>query len=193
MQSNIFASFPITQDEYNELDDKFGKLCHHQSWQLLKKNVNNNCSDDREDMLQEIRIALITAGSYYKRQTYIESSFKVLDKHIKNKQIDDDFTKFIVKELKTLWKNRTRHGANKQKFGPFQEVILERLVKKYIPLDIRPQKHQPLTVDTKFITYCKNVTWNKQKLLGKKITREKAIRTGLVSLSEYDYLASNNI
>jgi hypothetical protein len=29
---------------------------------------------------------------------------------------------------------------------------------------------------------------NAQKSLGKKITREKGIRTGMVSLSEYDYL-----
>jgi predicted SprT family Zn-dependent metalloprotease len=186
MQSAILNNFPITQQEYEELDTKFGKLCHHQSWQLLKKNINNNCSDDREDMLQEIRIALITAGSYYKRQTYIESNFKALEKHI-----EDPFTKSIFKELKHLWKNRTRHGANRQKFGKFQEIILERLVKKYVPKEKQPVKEQPLNIDSKFITYCKQITWNKQKLLGKKITREKAIRTGLVSLSEFDYLGAS--
>lgn len=186
MQSSIFVNFPVTEAEYLELDQKFGKLCHHQSWQLLKKNINNNCSDDREDMLQEIRISLLTAGSYYKRQTYIESSFKALEKHI-----DNEFTKSIFKELKYLWKNRTKHGANKQKFGQFQEVILERLVKKYVPHDKHPKKDTPLQIDSKFATYCKNITWNKQKSLGKKITKEKSIRTGLVSLSEFDYLAAN--
>lgn len=184
MQS-IINSFPITNDEYGELDRKFGKLCHHQSWQLLKKNVNNNCSDDREDMLQEIRIALIRAGSYYKRQTYIEDSFEALEKHITK----DDFSMFMLKELKRLWTNRTRHGANRQKFGEFQEVILDRLVKKYVPKADRPDRDRPLQVDTKFITYCKQITWNEQKHMGKKITREKSWRTGLVSLSEFDYLA----
>jgi hypothetical protein len=47
-------------------------------------------------------------------------------------------------------------------------------------------------MDSKFATYCKAITWNAQKSLGKKITREKSIRTGMVSLSEYDYLGGKD-
>lgn len=186
MQS-IINSFPVTNEEYNELDRRFGKLCHHQSWQLLKKNVNNNCSDDREDMLQEIRIALLRAGSYYKRQTYIEDSLSILEKHVSKNQ----FASFMLKELQKLWGDRTRHGANRQKFGEFQEFILDRLVQKYVPKDQRPERNRPLQLDAKFVKYCKQITWNEQRHMGKKITREKSFRGNMISLSEFDHISAN--
>ena len=179
----IFDQFPITEEEYCELDSNFGKLCHYAAWQLKKKNSQNNYNDDQDDIVQELRISLLRAGSYYKRQTYIESSFESLEKNIKDK-----FTNSLVKELKNLWDNRTRHGANRQKFGPFQEIILDRLVHKYVPADIRPNRKRPLQIDTKFKTYCKQIAWNSLKSMGKKITREKSWRSGMVSLSEFDYL-----
>ena len=43
------------------------------------------------------------------------------------------------------------------------------------------------SIDTKFSTYCKAIVWNGQKSLGKKITREKSVRNGVVSLSEFDH------
>lgn len=184
-KSQIMENFPVTEMEYSQLDEKFGQLCHYAAWQLKKKNTKNNSSEEQEDIVQEIRIAVMTAASYYKRQTYIESNFKSLDR-----RIGDPVIKAVVSELKTLWKNRTRHGANRQKFGAYQEAILERLVKKIVPKDKRPDKQSPLNIDTKFITYCKQIAWNKQKHMGKRITREKSWRTGLVSLSEFDYLGS---
>lgn len=179
----IFESFPITEPEYNELDSKFGQLCHYAAWQLKKKNSQNNYNDDQDDIVQELRISLLRAGSYYKRQTYIESSFKSLELDLKDK-----FTMSLIKELRNLWDNRTRHGANRQKFGPFQELILERLVRKYVTNDNRPDRKRPLQIDTKFTTYCKQIAWNSLKSMGKKITREKSFRSGMVSLSEFDYL-----
>lgn len=179
----IITAFPISNEEYEELDSKFGKLCHYASWQLKKKNSQNSLTNDPEDDVQEMRIALLRAGSYFKRQTYIENCFESLKKHVKDK-----FTKSIVKELKQLWKDRRRHGANRQKFGEFQELILDRLVEKYVPKEDRPAKDKPLSIDGKFTTYCKQIVWNAQKSLGKQITREKSWRTGLVSLSEFDYL-----
>ena len=106
-----------------------------------------------------------------------------IKKTVKNKK--------LVLTLQNLWNNRTRHGANRQKFGPIQEKLLDELIKKYVPKDIRPSKTESLKIDTKFSTYCKAIVWNGQKSMGKKITREKAIRSGLVSLSEYDYLGTN--
>jgi|GEM_PF-2523926 len=181
----IVNKYPINSYEYGLLDTKFGNLCHYAAWQLKKKNSQNSLTNDPEDDVQELRIALIRAGSYYKRQCHIESSFEALDKYTK-----DNFIKKLVNELRNLWKNRTRHGANRQKFGEFQEVILDRLVRKHVPKNQRPSISNLLRIDTKFATYCKQIIWNAQKSLGKQITRDKSWRTGLVSLSEFDYLGS---
>jgi hypothetical protein len=179
----IINKFPISEDEYSVLDSKFGNLCHYAAWQLKKKNSKNSMTNDPDDDVQELRIALMRAGSYYKRQTYIEDCFAALDAHAADK-----FIKVIVKQLKQLWIDRRKHGANRQKFGEFQELILDRLVKKHVPKEARPAKDASLNIDLKFTTYCKQIIWNAQKSLGKQITREKSWRTGLVSLSEFSYL-----
>jgi hypothetical protein len=181
----ICNKWQISNEEYATLDVMFGRLAHKQAWDLKRRNVNNNVSDDQEDFCQDIRIALLRAGSYYKRQTYIESSFDVLENLIK-----DPFTKAMIGELKHLWTNKTRHGANRQKFGDYQEVILDRLLKRYVPKTVRPLKSKSLVFDSKFITYCKQISWNEQKRMGKKITREKSWRCGLVSLSQFDYMST---
>lgn len=180
---HIQESFPVTESEYLALDEKFGELCEYQAWQLIKKNTRNNHTDSQEDIAQDMRIALLRAASYYKRQCYIEECLELCSKNAK-----DGVIKSVVKQLKSLWKNKTRHGANKQKFGPHQERMLEKLVKTLVPQKQRPNRNATLKIDSKFTTYCKAITWNAQKSLGKKITREKSIRTGMVSLSEFDYL-----
>lgn len=182
----IQNSFPVTEEEYEILNKKFGELCEYQAWQLIKKNTRNNHTDSQEDIAQDMRIALLRAASYYKRQCYIEKSLEVCKKHAK-----DPVIKSVLKQLSNLWKNKTRHGANKQKFGVHQEKMLDKLVKSLVPSTERPNKKSTLVMDTKFITYCKAITWNAQKALGKKITREKSIRTGMVSISEFDYLGGD--
>lgn len=182
----IQDSFPVTEAEYSLLNDKFGELCEYQAWQLIKKNTNNNHTDSQEDIAQDMRMALLRAASYYKRQCYIEDCFESCRKHAKDKVI-----KSLIRRLSNFWKNKTRHGANKQKFGPHEEKMLDKIVKGVVPSRERPDKKAPLRMDSKFATYCKAITWNAQKNLGKKITREKSIRTGMVSLSEYDYLGGN--
>jgi hypothetical protein len=183
---NIVNTFPVTEEEYENLNKMFGNLAHYAVWQLHRKNSKNNHTNEPDDDVQELRIALLRAGSYYKRQTYIEGCFDVLNKFVKDK-----FIKRIIKQLKQLWINRRRHGANKQVFGVFQERILEKLVVKYVSMDYRPNREQPLKIDGKFSTYLKQIVWNAQKNLGKRITREKSFRSGMVSLSEYDYLGAN--
>lgn len=179
----ICNNFHISEDEYKNLEEEFGKLAHKASWDLKKRNYRNNFIDDQEDVVQDLRIALMRAGSYYKRQTYIEDCFDSLDRHVR-----DTFMSSLLVELRHLWKNKTRHGANRQKFGEFQEIILERLVKKYVPKSDRPSRNRPLMLDLKFHTYCKQILWNEQKRLGKKITRDKSWRTGMVSISEFAHL-----
>jgi len=180
---NIFMNFPITNEEYADLDKQFKRLCYYQMNQLEEKNRRNNKLNDKEDTVQELQLAVIRAGSYYKRQIYIESCLEVLARFA-----SDRFTKRIVGELQYLWDNRTRHGANRQKFGDYQEQIMDVLVKRVVPRDEIPDKKRSLLMDPKFLTYCKAITWNCLKTMGKKITREKAISAGQVSLSDYDYL-----
>lgn len=184
---HIYDNFPVTDTEYLELDDRFGKLCEYASWQLIKKNNRNNHTDSQEDISQDLRISLLRAGSYYKRQKYIESCLELCAKYSKDK-----FIGVLVAELQNLWNNKTRHGANRQKFGPHQEKLLFSLVRRLVPKNEWPSKKAPLQFDTRFITYCKNITWNQQKAMGKKITRERSLRSGLTSLSDYDYLAISN-
>ena len=71
--------------------------------------------------------------------------------------------------------------------------MLERMVIRTVPRGKRPDRMSQLTIDTKFSTYCKAIVWNGQKSMGKKITREKSIRSGQVSLSEFDYLGSSEL
>ena len=182
---DICNNFRINEEEFSQLDKKFGRLCWHAAHELKKKNTNNNYTDDPEDIKQELQMSMLRAGSYYKRQIYIEKCLFLIKKHSKDK-----FMSKIAKELDNLWKNRTRHGANRQKFGPNQENLLDKIVKRVVPITEFPDKNQNLKIDSKFATYCKAIVWNGQKSMGKKITREKNIRTGQVSLSEYAYLGS---
>jgi hypothetical protein len=180
---SIATDFPISNEEYNMLMKKFEKYCYYIAWQLKKNNSKNNSTDDLEDITQQLKIAAIKAASYYKRQTYIEESFDILDNSLK-----DLLLKKVLKRLKKLWADRTRHGANRQKFGEFQEEVLETLLKCHVEEGSKPNKFRDLILDAKFCRYCKQICWNEQRALGKKITREKSIRVGLTSLSEFDYL-----
>jgi len=184
--SYIFDNFHVTTTEYEELVKSYGRLCKKANWELKRKNSNNNYIEDFEDIDQDLQIKLLTAGAYHKRQTYIESCLDAAKRYA-----NDKFMKIVLNELTTLWDNRKRHGANKQKFGEYQEIILERIVQKLVPKNKRPNKCADLQFNSKFDVYCKSIIWNGQKTMGKKITKEKSIRGGLVSLSDYDYLAGD--
>ena len=180
----ICIDWKISPSEYQMLEENFGLLIEHAAWDLYKKNTRNNHTDEQTDIAQELRMALIRAGSYYKRQLYIESCLVLCKQYAK-----DDSIINLVDSLQNLWNNKTRHGANRQKFGPEQEKILFQLTKKIVPKKERPEKEAILKIDSKFANYCKSITWNAQRYLGKKITKEKIIRSGQVSISEFDYLA----
>ena len=183
----IICDFPITSNEFTDLEEKFSKLCWHAAHELKRKNSNNNFIEDAEDIKQELQMSMLRAGSYYKRQVYIEKCFEVVKKHARDK-----FVIKVIEQLEHLWANKTRHGANRQKYGKFQERMLDRLVRKLVPKSERPDRHAPLKIDSKFAVYCKAILWNGQKSMGKKLTREKALRSGMVSLSEFDYLQSSD-
>ncbi len=180
MAKAMYSTFRLSNDEYERLTGKFHDLCRFQAWQLLRRNLHNNHTDDLEDIEQDLLIALMKAGVYYKRQMYIEASLRAARRYAK-----DEFVKNLVCELGSLWRQRTKHGANKQKYGEPQERLLETLINSIVPESKRPKKDNPLVIDKKFARYCKQITWNQQKSLGRKITRERSIRNGIVSLSEF--------
>jgi hypothetical protein len=180
-ETHIMSNFPIGDEEYKILDKKFIKLCHFQAWQLDKSSKSGNFND-QEDYVQDLRFALLKAGSYYKRQTYIENCFFVLKKYLK-----DDFLRAVLDELVDLWNNKTKHGANKQKFGDYQEKTLEKLLMA-IPEENRPDKNRHLEMDSRFVKYAKNITWNTLKLSAKRSYKDNILRRNSISLSEFEYM-----
>jgi hypothetical protein len=186
----ICKEWKISEDEYWKLEKAFGLLCEKQAWELLRKNYRNNHTDEQTDIAQDMRMAMIRAGSYHKRQTYIEKCLRLCQEHV---QGEGKFLKSVVRALVKLWKNKTRHGAGRQKFGPHQEKLLYRLTRQLVPKNNRPSKKAPLQMDSNFATYCKSITWNEMKAKGKKITREKVIRGNMASLSEYDFLGGTEL
>ena len=180
---DICNNYRINEEEYLELESRFGRLTWHAAHELKKKNSRNTYTDDPEDIRQELQLSMLRAGSYYKRQVYIEKCFKAAKKYATDKSVCT-----LLEDLEMLWDNRTRHGANRQKFGQQQEEMLQEIVKEIVPKEEAPDRNANLKIDSKFATYCKAIVWNGQKSMGKKITREKSIRSGMVSLSEFDYL-----
>lgn len=183
MQS-ICQDFPISNEEFKELQKEFGKLAKFASWRLIKENSKPNYTDDQEDIEQGLLVSVIKAGSYYKRQVYIEECLKISFDFV-----DNEFILLLLKELVDLWCNRTRHGANRQKYGPMQEKILEKIVEAYVPDELTPDRDAKLKIDSKFRTYCKAILWNEKRSMGRKISKETSIRSGSSSLSNYAYLA----
>lgn len=184
---NIFRSFSLSNSEFQALYKKFNYLAKFAAWQLIKKNVRNNHTDELEDIEQDLLIAILRSAVYYKRQVYIESCLDAGLKHVKDK-----FTSQLVNRLAKLWDSRKKHGANKQRFGESQEKILECIIKNFVPIQFRPDPKKPLIIDSEFATYCKSITWNQQRAMGRKITKERGIRSSMVSLGDYSYLASSN-
>ena len=200
---DICIKYRVTEEEYLDLNKEYGRLCWTAAHDLKRKNSRNNYTDDAEDIYQNLVEAMLRAGSYYKRQVYIEKCLELAmkatgvtvatddDGKVTVTHAGNDLVGWIVGELVVLWSNRTRHGANRQKFGKFQEQLLDRIVRKVVPARYRPRRTERLRMDSKFGTYCKAIVWNSQKSMGKRITREKSIRTGLVSLSEFDHITGS--
>jgi hypothetical protein len=182
---NIFRSFKLTDAEFEMLRKKFGDLCKYEAWQLLRKNLKNNHTDELEDIEQDLLLAMAKAGIYYKRQTYIEECIRQAKKHVK-----DPFLSKMVVSLSNLWDRRKFHGASRQTFGQKQERVLNQIIST-LPFDQRPNPKKPLVMCDELIIYCKGITWNQQRALGRKISKERSIRTGCVSLSEYNFLSQD--
>ena len=128
---NICQSFPITSQEFDLLNKSFGKLCYYAAHQLQKKNCKNNYTDDFDDINQELQLSIIRAGSYYKRQIYIEKCFETISQYNM-----DFFLNKIVKNLQDLWQNFATSLASSLRFysrkNPYYTEILFRNTSRYI-------------------------------------------------------------
>ena len=182
---NIFHSFQLTNSEFEMLRKKFGDLCRYEAWQLLRKNLKNNHTDDFDDIQQDLLLAMSKAGIYFKRQTYLAAALDAVSEHV-----TDPFLVMIVGCLRNLWKNKRLHGASKQTFGQKQEAILAKLIMT-VPAEHRPDPRKPLEMCPELAVYCKSITWNQQRALGRQISKNMGFRNGVVSLSEYSHLGSN--
>jgi len=187
MASDIFKRFEVTNEDYLLLEKNFDKLCKFVAWRLKQSNARNNCTDELDDFIQDMRIAVLYAGAYYKRQTYIEECLTLLAKHLK-----DRFLRLMLMELISRWENKGKSGEERERFDVYHEEILENLVKENIPDKIRPSRKRPLVIDKRFPIYCKNIIWNKKKAVGRKITKERSLRGGLVSLTQFAYIGGNS-
>lgn len=178
--SYILQTYSISDEEYDELLDQFDKLIYFIAWKHIKTNRHNNLTDELEDVIQELRIALVQSAGYYKRQCYILNCFDAL-KTCKEP---------IIEELRYKWDNRIKHGARKRLFGQPEEQILNNIINYFLPEGSRPQIEK-IKINTKYKTYCKSILWNAVKALGRKITKEQPIRQGITSLSEFEYIGNN--
>ncbi len=69
----IQKRFPLLDSEFEFLQEKYGKLCWFAATKLNKGY--NKTPEDLEDFHSEMIIGMCRAGSYYKRQTFIENTF----------------------------------------------------------------------------------------------------------------------
>jgi hypothetical protein len=141
---------------------------------MIKQAMDQqNLSEQEEDIYQELRIAMLKAASYYKRQTWVEACLESLPDSPAKQRLTD------------RWDGRAHHkrGAS---FGECEEQELKRLVEQ---TSERPSPHTPLVIDATCRTYIKSIIWNHKKHLGKRISRETPLRAGCVSLSEHQFLS----
>ncbi len=181
------AQFKLTDEEWQQIYNKFWKLCRHQAKSLLNMNMKGSHTDDQDDIEQEMHQSMIVAAMYHKRQCYIEACFKSLKEFSKDEAIIE-----MVSKLESVWRNKTKSGGVRQRFGSHQEKILYRLVNSYVPYAVRPSVNTPFKADEKFERYCKANTWNRIKTLGRKITKERSLRNGMASLSNFSHLVHND-
>src|SRR5580704_12609511 len=152
----VISDFALTDAEYAAIEPQWDNLVHFAAWQHLRSNAGNRHTDDEADLAQSLRLSLLTAGAYYKRQSWVEAAFAALEGRCSGADLDD---------LNSRWANRKRR-AKTQPFGDEQERQLEDLVLRYVPPDKRPDKTASLVADECFARYAKAIIWNTLKANG---------------------------
>jgi hypothetical protein len=171
----IQKRYPISDQEYGELDKKYGKLCWFAASKLAGKQ--HRTPEDLDDFHAEIQIGMCRAGSYYKRQTFIEKAFDYLDQHKLSK---DDKSK--INDLKEIW--FTKKSAFTEDKEDILRAILDSKQKETKEID----GNVSLEFDEKFKIYCKAIIWNTAKALGQQISKENSARASEMSLDECPFI-----
>lgn len=179
----IQKKYPVTNEEFEVLEKKYGKLCWFAASNLTYSNRKSE--EDLQDFHSEILIGMFRAGSYYKRQTFIENVFEYLDKcKIYMEPIDIS----SLQTLKNTWKR-------KADFNETHEVIIREILKKYEDAinEDAPKDNLTLQFDEKFEIYCKSIIWNTKKSLGQSISKENKYKCKEISLDEWEFLEYEDI
>lgn len=179
----IQKRYPITNEEFEVLEKKYGKLCWFAASKLASSNKKSE--EDLQDFHSEILIGMFRAGSYYKRQTFIENVLEYLNKCRVYMSAED------LTSLKMLIKTWDR----KADFTEIHEVIIRDILAKYQDAiaDKTPSDTFTLQFNEKFEVYCKAIIWNTKKSLGQSISKENEHRCQEVSLDEWGFLEGGDV
>jgi hypothetical protein len=169
----IQKRFPITEDEFNKLEEKYGKLCWFAANKLAASQ--HRSPEDLDDFHSEIQIGMCRAGSYFKRQTFIENAFQFLRSQELSKSDKKEFD-----DIENLW------NTKKSRFGIKEEDNLRSILDNYNEKDF--DYSIPLDFDEKFKVYCKAIIWNTYKALGQQMSKENSVRSSEISLDEWPFL-----
>lgn len=170
-RSSEKEAFNVTEDEYAELDEAFGRLCHKAAWDAVRKYP----AYDVYDVSQEIFIAMIRSGSQYKRKAY----FSRAEQYLESLGLGD------LPMVKTCLKRFNNHVLT-----PEEEHAFLLLMDCLPETGEKPSSKDPLILDKNASSYIKTCLWNQQRCWLKSTGKERSLRKGEVSLSEYDHWVS---
>ena len=188
----IQKRYSISNDEYKILEEKYDKLCWFAANKLTYSNKKSE--EDLQDYHSDIQIGMFRAGSYYKRQCFLEAVFsymKYCKLFMEPKEIEE------LTALKSMWSSHKTRSS----FGITQEDQLIILLKKYEGVASKPNGakieipniNTTLKFDRNFEVYCKAIIWNTKKSLGQQISKENADRNNEISLSEWEFLEGGDV
>lgn len=180
---NAEKHYMLCDEEWEQLDNKLGKLCHFAAWNVAKSNGAVETSLD--DIQQECFLALIRALMYYKRQVYIERGFTWLDRN--SHQIPDQLKMRYLK-LTYSWRHR-KQFSGKNGFLDGDEELASIIVSvPFDSSDLPPSRDAKLEMNQYFMHYAKAIIWRSAKNFGAEIKKEKDAAARNVSLSDCDFL-----
>lgn len=185
----IQKKYRITDKEYNLLHEKFGKLCWFAASKLTASNRRSD--EDLQDYHSEIVLGMFRAGSYYKRQVFIENVFDYL-RSCKKYMCADDID--MLAGFQNKWKKKSEFLETDE-----NELVLFLERFKIYNDDINrsgpcyPNQNSQLKIDNKFKVYCKAIIWNTTKSLGQHISKENETKMKEVSLDEWSFLEGGDL
>jgi hypothetical protein len=179
----IQKKYPVSDQEYEILNTQYGKLCWFAANKLARSNRRED--EDLQDFHSEIQIGMFRSGSYYKRQVFIDKSFRYLKFFFPFMTLPEIS---MLNSIKDKWQNRKNH------FGEKEEAQLRVLLQVCKRQGRRtPDPAKALFMGKRFNIYCKAIIWNTYKALGQCVSKENERRNKEVSLDEWAFLEGGDI